>query len=135
MSVFSFLGRTLYYASFCSQLCILLLTGFKCDTLYRIVLSFQNAAVHYVMARICTTLGSKLLSSELWTGLLQFASCWIGGSIWYHSGLTKPVLYSTAVLSQSVHGTATYRCDDTRDCIVEFWPPDGEHLCSKDVEA
>ena len=29
----------------------------------------------------------------------------------------------------------TYRCDDTRDFIVQFWPPDDEHLCSKQVEA
>ena len=26
-------------------------------------------------------------------------------------------------------------CDDTRDCIVQFWPPDDEHMCSKYVEA
>ena len=32
-------------------------------------------------------------------------------------------------------GTATYRCDDTRGCIVQFWPPDDEHVCSKYVEA
>ena len=38
-------------------------------------------------------------------------------------------------LSQPVHGTATYRYDDTRDCIVQFWPPGDEHLCSKHVEA
>ena len=38
-------------------------------------------------------------------------------------------------LSQSVHRTATYKCDDTRDCIVQFWPPDDEHVCSKHVEA
>ena len=36
---------------------------------------------------------------------------------------------------QSVHGTATYRCDDTRDCIIQFCPPDDEHICSKHVEA
>jgi len=29
----------------------------------------------------------------------------------------------------------TYRFYDTRDCIVQFWPPDDEHLCSKHVEA
>jgi len=23
----------------------------------------------------------------------------------------------------------TYRCDDTRDCIVQFWPPDDKHMC------
>jgi len=31
--------------------------------------------------------------------------------------------------------TATYMCDDTRDCVVQFWPPDDEHLCSKHVES
>ena len=41
-------------------------------------------------------------------------------------------VYST---SQPVHGTATYRYDDTRGCIIQFWPPDDEHICSKHVEA
>ena len=34
-----------------------------------------------------------------------------------------------------VHRTATYRSDDTRGCIIQFCPPDDEHLCSKHVEA
>ena len=38
-------------------------------------------------------------------------------------------------LSQPVHGTATYRCDDTRDSIIQFCPPDDEHICSKHAEA
>jgi len=29
----------------------------------------------------------------------------------------------------------TYRCDDTRGCLMQFWPPDDEHMCSKHVEA
>ena len=29
----------------------------------------------------------------------------------------------------------TYRCDDTRGCIMQFWPPDDEHMCSKHVKA
>jgi hypothetical protein len=29
----------------------------------------------------------------------------------------------------------TYRCDDTGDCLVQFWPPDDENMCSKHVEA
>jgi len=33
-----------------------------------------------------------------------------------------------------VHETATCRCDDTRGCVMQFWPPD-EHMCSKHVEA
>ena len=28
----------------------------------------------------------------------------------------------------------TYSFDDTRACIVQLWPPDDEHLCSKHVE-
>ena len=49
----------------------------------------------------------------------------------------KPLVSSQVErgLSQPVHETATYRCDDTRDCIVQFWPPDDEHICSKHVEA
>ena len=34
-----------------------------------------------------------------------------------------------------VHETATYRCDDTRGCVMQFWPSDDEHMCSKHVEA
>ena len=26
------------------------------------------------------------------------------------------------------HGTATYRCDGTRGCIIQFWPPDDENM-------
>ena len=29
----------------------------------------------------------------------------------------------------------TYRCDDTRDYIIQFSPADDEHMCSKHVEA
>jgi len=29
----------------------------------------------------------------------------------------------------------TYRCDDTRGCVMQFWPTDDKHMCSKHVEA
>ena len=45
------------------------------------------------------------------------------------SGIIKPVG------GRPVNGTATYRFDGTRDCIVQFWAPDDEHLCSKHVKA
>ena len=38
-------------------------------------------------------------------------------------------------LSQPVHETATYMFDDTRGCVMQFSPPDDEHMCSKHVEA
>ena len=39
------------------------------------------------------------------------------------------------VHSLKEHETATYRCDDTRGCVMQFWPPDDDHVCSKYVEA
>ena len=50
-------------------------------------------------------------------------------SLWYHH------TYRWPSGAQVVQGTATCMCDDTRGCIVQFWPPDDEHMCSKHVEA
>ena len=52
-----------------------------------------------------------LLAPRIWRWLLDF---WKSCAIWYHH---------------------TYRCDDTTGCIVQFWPPDDERMCSKHVEA
>jgi len=41
----------------------------------------------------------------------------------------------TPIGGRPVHETATYRCDDTRGCVMQFWSPDDEHMCSKHVEA
>jgi len=41
----------------------------------------------------------------------------------------------TRVGGRFVHETTTYRCDDTRGCVMHFWLPDDEHMCSKHVEA
>jgi len=35
------------------------------------------------------------------------------------------------VLSEPVHGTATYKYGDTRCCIIQFLPPDDEHIVLK----
>ena len=45
------------------------------------------------------------------------------------SGIIRPIW------GRRVHGTATYKCYDTRCCIVQFCPPDDEHMCLKHVEA
>ena len=45
------------------------------------------------------------------------------------SGVTRPI---GGLL---VHEKATYRCDDARGYVMQFWPPDDEHVCSKHVEA
>ena len=47
----------------------------------------------------------------------------------------QSLVSSHSVGGRPVHRTATYRCDDTRDCIIQFCPTDDEHMCSKHVEA
>jgi len=44
-------------------------------------------------------------------------------------------LYYTVSGNITPMGGATHRCDDTRDCIIQFCRPDDEHTCSKHVEA
>ena len=48
------------------------------------------------------------------------------------SFISCPYMFRAHVL---VYETATYRCDDTRGCVMQFWHPDDEHMCSKHVEA
>jgi len=38
------------------------------------------------------------------------------------------------VLTQPLHRTATCVHDDTRCCIIQFWPPDDEHIVLETVE-
>ena len=47
-------------------------------------------------------------------------------SLWYHH---------THIGGRLLHETATCRCDDPRGCVMQFWPLDDEHMCSKHVEA
>ena len=50
-----------------------------------------------------------------------------------HRQEVKIVLYS--LWYQPVQGTATYRFDDTRGCIMQFWSPDDEHMLLETCEA
>jgi hypothetical protein len=40
----------------------------------------------------------------------------------------------TLIGGRLVHVTATYMCDDTRGCVMQFCPPHDAHMCSKHVE-
>jgi len=48
-------------------------------------------------------------------------------SLWYHHTYSWP--------SRLVYETATCRCEVTKGCVTQFWPPHDEHMCSKHVEA
>jgi len=46
-----------------------------------------------------------------------------GSKLYYSaSGIVKPVG------GRLVQETATYRCDDTRGCVMKICPPDDEHM-------
>ena len=59
-------------------------------------------------------------------------------SVTFHCSIRYGVLTEARIrlpiLSYLVHETATYRCNDTRGCVMQFCPPDDEHMCSKHVE-
>ena len=58
----------------------------------------------------------------------KFISClYMFRAPYAHSQEVRIVLYSFWY-RYTVHRTATYRCDDTRGCIIKFWPPDDEHV-------
>jgi len=54
------------------------------------------------------------------------------------SGIITPIggrlVHRLRELLQSVHEKTTCRCDDTIGCVMQFWPPDDGHMCSKHVE-
>jgi len=54
-------------------------------------------------------------------------------SLWYHHNYRWPS--RAHIAKQPVHQTATYRCDDTRGCVLQLWLPDDDHMCSKHIEA
>ena len=60
-------------------------------------------------------------------------------SMWCHHTYRWPSRARDTIISPTggllVHKTATYRCDDIRGYVMQFWPPDDEHMCSKHVEA
>jgi len=60
--------------------------------------------------------------------MLQSADCTDWWMFWRFADRASQYIYL-------VHETAKYRYDDTRDCVMQFWPPDDEHMCSKHVEA
>ena len=52
-----------------------------------------------------------------------------------HVSSTCAHLQEVRIALNSLWYHHTYRCDDTRGCVMQFWPPDDEHTCSKHVEA
>ena len=94
--------------------------------------SFSNIVTIYLFVNI-----KQLDALNFIISLFQACTCFehmcssSGGQKLYYtvSGVIIPIG------GRPVHRTATYSCDDTRGFIVQFCPPDDEHVCSKHVEA
>ena len=99
----------LYVISVCK--CVTLPPGLHPIAVKYIIHSFKNSLAGSLVSR-----GISVYLSQYLTNLMHkicftisFISC-----LWCHH---------------------TYRYDDTRGCVMQFWPPDDEHMCSKHVEA
>jgi len=56
----------------------------------------------------------------------------------FHASTCFKHMYSSSGVKIAFHSLwyrYTCRYDDTRGCVMQFWPPDDGHLCSKHVEA
>jgi len=54
--------------------------------------------------------------------------------LWLHINFTTICSYLQNCILV-ILGHHLFRFDDTRGCVMQFWPPDDEHMCSKRVEA
>jgi len=53
----------------------------------------------------------------------------------YHAAASNPKWWFDEKCSVICRRRHVVRCDDTRGCVLQFWPPDDVHMCSKHVEA
>ena len=104
------------------------------------VLIIRRSKLHYTASGIVTPIG--LFYSKFISCLYMFrAHVFIIRRPKLHytaSGIITPIGVHHQEVKIALHSLwhhHTYRCDDTRGCVMQFWPPDDEHMCSKHVEA
>jgi hypothetical protein len=107
------------------------------------VLIIRRSNLHYTASGIITPIGGRLVlltvhlsifisvfnqldAQNLLHNKFYFVPLHVSSTCAHHQEV-KIALYS-------VWYHHTYRCDDTRGCVIQFWPDD-EHMCSKHVEA
>jgi len=65
---------------------------------------------------------------------ISFISClYMFRALCAHHQVVKIVLHS--LWYHHTYRWPSRARDDTRGCVMQFWPPDAEHMCSKHVEA
>jgi len=93
------------------------------------LLIIRESKLYYTASGIVTDLGGRPVHRLREDSLCMFRTpCAhhqevkiVHKSLWYHHTCRWPSRAQVErVLSQPVHGTATYMCDDTRGCCVQF---------------
>jgi len=129
-------------------------SGWNCSSVLILLASCQQTCMTYTTA-VCTVKNSWCWTEELSETCRAFISVFnqLDAKNLFHNKLYFMPLHvsSTCAHHQEVkialhsllyHHTYRWpsrarddRCDDTRGCVMQFWPPDDEHMCSKHVEA
>jgi len=92
-----------------------------------------QAVFNKLIERNCSFISvfDQLDAQNLFHNKFYFMSLHVSSTCAHHQ-VVKIALHSLWYHHTYHH---TYRCDDTRCCIIQFGPPDDEHMCSKHVEA
>ena len=70
---------------------------------------------------------SQLNAQNLFYNKFYFVALHVSSTCAHHQGVK--------IALHSLWYHHTYRCDDTRGCVMQFWPSGDKHLWSKHVEA
>jgi len=100
------------------------------------VLIIRRSKLHYTTSGIIThtsTCFEHMCSSS--GGQNCITHTLVSSHLPLHVSSTCAYYQEVKIALHSLWYHHTCRCDDTRVCVMQFWPPDDEHMCSKHVEA
>ena len=112
------------------------------------VLIIRRSELHYTASGVITPIGkfgrilnmfsyyrkSKETAVNLFIRFIYFI--WCTKFLFYNKFISCLYMFRAHVLiirRSKLHYTVTSHL--TRGCVMQFWPPDDEHMCSKHVEA
>jgi len=114
--------------------------------MFRAHVLITRSKLHYTASGIITPIGVYFMPLHVSSTCAHHQEVKIAlHTLWYHHTYVyfTPVHVSSTYAHHQEVKTAlhslwyhhTDRCDDTRGCVMRFWPPDDEHMCSKHVQA
>jgi hypothetical protein len=111
---------------------------------FEYILIVTRSKLHYTASGIITPIGgrpvNRLTASKIFISLFNQldAQNLFHGKFYFmplHVSSTCAHHEEVKIALHSLWYHHTYRCDDTRGCVMQFWPPDNKHMCLKHVKA